>query len=122
MSKRKYAQILDVFNNHPVTDPRGAMIAIEAIIKSKSLAPKAPKPALVIKVFEDWDTLEVSLKHVEGVDPSVVLAAKQAICDFGQNTFGNAIKNADTGELLGFEKFGDHKGITQISGTTQGAN
>ena len=116
MSNSKLKQIKDVVRNFDVRDPNGAMIAIEHILKAKSLAAKQPKPVLTIKVFEQGDEIDVALKHVANIDPSIVLAAKEVIDQFGQNKFGKVIRDADSGELVGFEKFGEHNGIRQISG------
>ena len=116
MSNSKLKQIKDVVRNFDVRDPRAAIVAIADIINAKSLAAKQPKPVLTIKVFEQGDEIDVALKHVANIDPSIVLAAKEVIDQFGQNKFGKLIRDADSGELVGFEKFGEHNGIRQISG------
>jgi len=113
MSNSKLKQIKDIVRNFDVRDPRGAMVAIDKILKEKSLAPKQPKPSLSIKVFElAGGEINVSLKGVVGIDPAVVLAARESIDQFGQQEFGDVIRD-DEGNIVGFEKFGDHKGITQ---------
>jgi hypothetical protein len=113
MSNSKLEQIKDVMRNHDVRDPRGAVLAIASILDAKSLAPKEPKPSLSIKVFElDGDEIRVTLKRAEGIDPAVVLAARESIDQFRQQEFG-AIICDDEGNIVGFEKFGDYKGITQ---------
>ena len=115
MSNSKLKQIKDVVRNFDVRDPRAAIVAIADIINAKSLAAKQPKPVLTIKVFEQGDEIDVALKHVANIDPSIVLAAKEVIDQFGQNKFGKVIRDADSGELVGFEKFGEHNGIRHIS-------
>jgi len=113
MSNSKLKQIKDVMRNHDVRDPRGAVLAIADILDGESLAPKEPKPSLSIKVFElAGGEINVTLKHAEGIDPAVVLAARESIDQFRQQEFG-AIICDDEGNIVGFEKFGDHKGITQ---------
>lgn len=115
MSNSKLKQIKNVVRNFDVRDPRGAMEAIEHILKAESLVPKEPKPVLTIKVFDNGTQIDVNLKHIDAIDPAIVLAAKEAINQFGQSRFGNVIHDTDSGEIVGFEKFGEHKGIKRIS-------
>ena len=67
-----------IVKDHPVTDPRGAMLAIEMTLAQKNLT-KKQKPVFRIDVFDHEDTIEVRLDGVDDVSPCHVRAARHAI-------------------------------------------
>ena len=116
MAISKLKQIKQIVKTHPVTDPRGALIAIEMTLAQKNPT-KKQKPVFRIDVFDHEDTIEVRLTGVDDVSPCHVRAARQAIEDF--------IKSKDA-TILGdiFAKL--HAGAPKVSDTernsTQGAD
>ena len=93
MSISRINQIKRIVKDHPVTDPRGALLAIEQV-----LAQKEPKDGRVIsiKVFDVPGSKSALKCGVEikfsrsRVEPRHLNAALAGITEFGDNLFGSS--------------------------------
>jgi len=81
MSKLKLQQIKDVLRDHDVRDPRGALLAIIAILATKSEVKKG-KPVFTLKVFEYSDrAIRIDSKGLQNLQPNHVVAIQHAMID-----------------------------------------
>jgi len=81
MAISKLKQIKQIVKDHPVTDPRGALLAIEMTLAQKNPERKV-RPNFRVDVYETDTGFEVKLFGTEDVTPCQVRAAQQAIKDF----------------------------------------
>lgn len=81
MAISKLKQIKRIIKDHPVTDPRGAMLAIETVVEQENPERKV-RPNFRVDVFETDDGFDVKIKGCDDLRPCHVKAAQQAIKDF----------------------------------------
>ena len=95
MAISKLKQIKRIVKDHPVTDPRGAMLAIEMTLAQKNPERKV-RPNLRVDVFETNDGFDVKIMGCDDRRPCHVKAAQQAIKDFIAKLNAGAPKVTDT--------------------------
>ena len=78
MAISKLKQIKQIVKTHPVTDPRGALLAIADVFCQKNPT-KKQKPVFSIDVFDHGDIIEVHLDGVDDVSPCHVRAVRESI-------------------------------------------
>ena len=81
MAISKLKQIKRIVKDHPVTDPRGAMLAIEMTLAQKNPERKV-RPNFRVDVYETDTGFDVKIKGCDGLRPCHAKAAQQAIKDF----------------------------------------
>ena len=81
MAISKLKQIKRIVKDHPVTDPRGAMFAIEMTLAQKNPERKV-RPNFRVDVYETDTGFDVKIKGCDGLRPCHAKAAQQAIKDF----------------------------------------
>lgn len=90
MSK-KLAEIKRILRDHPVTDPRGALDAIEGAIKTKSPVKKV-RPLLVAKLTANAEgtggEIEVIVSRKQQFVPNHLRTLIMGLNEFGNERFG----------------------------------
>ena len=94
----KLEQIKRILKEYPVTDPRGAMLAIEVVIETKPLHKKA-KPVLRVDVFDKgtgvMDVIMFGSGPEENLEPKYVGAVIKAMKSYAAKRAEQACEGCD---------------------------
>jgi len=103
---RKLDLIKRIVSEHPVTDPRGAMLAIDKVLASKNPNPeKKPAPLLSLVVEQVGPSkIAVAIKHNKlKLEPKHLDMVVESIGSFAADTFGTPDVTTLTELLKQFE-------------------